>query len=509
MKSRSDIAFALLVAAYGLYLSAMVWRSSTVVDGERYFALGDDAMISMRYARNFAEGHGLVWNRGEPPVEGYTNFLWVLVMAAAHALPLAASKTSGVVQALGVALLVANLFVIRRLAEEIGAGASGAIGAALLTALYHPLNAWSLQGSELALLVPLLGFAVAVAIRSVVMERFSSAPYWILGAASLVRPDAVVVHIGLLACLVAVDRSRRAMHLKYGIGVLILFAAAQTAFRLAYYRDWLPNTYYLKMTGYPTLWRIAWGIRDLAGFVWHRNWIVLALAAVGVYHVPKRGAIVATVVAAQFAYVAYVSPGADNRFTTIVMPLVFVLTAVGVEALTAAAGARTDGLRMRRQAAWVCAVVAAVGIWMPPRAFRFRGFPLSVLERDRALDELTTSDARIAVAAAGTLYFLARPGVDVLGKNDRTIARAQVHPSFRSFSDRYVSGHMKWDYTYSIGALAPDVVAELWRNPEDAAPYLQAYEPTRIGGETLYLRRGSPHIRWELLPYRLPSSAQQ
>ena len=156
----------------------------------------------------------------------------------------------------------------------------------------------------MSLLVPVLGFAVAVAIRSVVTERFSSAPYWILGAASLVRPDAAVLHIGLLAGLVGVDRPRRATHLKYGIGVLILFTAAQTAFRLASYGDWLPNTYIAKMTGYPTVWRIAWGIRVLAGFVWHRNWIVLALAAVGVYRVPKRGAIVATVVAAQFAYVA-------------------------------------------------------------------------------------------------------------------------------------------------------------------------------------------------------------
>ena len=115
MKSRRDLAFAVLVAAYALYLSAAVWRSSTVVDGERYFGLGDDAMISMRYARNLAEGHGLVWNGSEPPVEGFTNFLWVLVMAAAHALPLAASKTSGVVQApdTGVKLLTGSNYSFR------------------------------------------------------------------------------------------------------------------------------------------------------------------------------------------------------------------------------------------------------------------------------------------------------------------------------------------------------------------------------------------------------------
>ena len=41
----------------------------------------DDAFISFRYVRNLLEGHGLVFNPGEY-VEGYTNFLWVLELAA-------------------------------------------------------------------------------------------------------------------------------------------------------------------------------------------------------------------------------------------------------------------------------------------------------------------------------------------------------------------------------------------------------------------------------------------
>ncbi len=40
----------------------------------------DDTFIGLRYARNLVEGHGLVFNPGER-VEGYSNFLYVLVAA--------------------------------------------------------------------------------------------------------------------------------------------------------------------------------------------------------------------------------------------------------------------------------------------------------------------------------------------------------------------------------------------------------------------------------------------
>jgi len=45
--------------------------------------VAEDAFIALRFARNLAVGHGLVWNPGTAPVEGYTDFLWVLVCAAA------------------------------------------------------------------------------------------------------------------------------------------------------------------------------------------------------------------------------------------------------------------------------------------------------------------------------------------------------------------------------------------------------------------------------------------
>jgi hypothetical protein len=45
-----------------------IYRTSFVVEGERYFSLFDDAMISRRYASHLAGGHGLVWNPSDDGV---------------------------------------------------------------------------------------------------------------------------------------------------------------------------------------------------------------------------------------------------------------------------------------------------------------------------------------------------------------------------------------------------------------------------------------------------------
>ena len=72
-----SVAGALVVSV--LWVPVIIATHSTIIAGERYWWLTDDAMISMRYARNLANGIGLVWNPGER-IEGFTNFLWTIFM---------------------------------------------------------------------------------------------------------------------------------------------------------------------------------------------------------------------------------------------------------------------------------------------------------------------------------------------------------------------------------------------------------------------------------------------
>jgi hypothetical protein len=74
----SDLALTAIVAGYIPWGCALIYRSSFVVDGVRYFCLLDNEMISMRHARNLAHGFGLVYNPCGDRVEGITNPLWLL-----------------------------------------------------------------------------------------------------------------------------------------------------------------------------------------------------------------------------------------------------------------------------------------------------------------------------------------------------------------------------------------------------------------------------------------------
>ena len=84
----------MILLCYCFYTALFIYRASFVIDGQRYFSLLDDSMISMRYARNLAQGYGLVWNPGGPRVEGYTNPLWTVYMSLFHLLLVDPSKVS-------------------------------------------------------------------------------------------------------------------------------------------------------------------------------------------------------------------------------------------------------------------------------------------------------------------------------------------------------------------------------------------------------------------------------
>jgi arabinofuranosyltransferase len=531
MKRESgDRVFTLIVLIYCVYAALFILRTSFVTGGARYFSLFDDAMISMRYAKNFANGHGLIWNPGGERVEGFTNPLWTLYMAALHLLPVATTKISVLVQASAALFLVANLFAVKKLSRLVSGQSRFAMPTGvLLTAFYLPLNNWGIQGMEVCVLALILTLAVAYAARCVRSGAFSPAPFVLLGLSIFIRTDMAVPFIGMMLFLAASVPGGRRNNLVWGVAFLAGCILVQTALRMWYYGDALPNSYYVKLTGYPFILRWTRGLYVTMVFLWRANFLLFALPVVVILLRRDRVlGLLASALGVQLLYSIYVggdaweSWGGANRYVCIAMPVFFVLLSAslaeaGSFVKRAAAKAPTDAGRIlisRHGGKAVFIVVLLVllsfnAIYGPSALTEWLLLkrPLHVdenanmVERAISVREVTTGTASIAVVWDGAIpYFADRHSVSVLGKNDRRIGRMPMRTvSGPGKLVAFYPGHLKWDYAYSFGELKPDVIVQIWKQPEEAEPYLSGYIPLRLYGYLFHMRENSPNVRWDLV----------
>ncbi len=518
--------YVLLLIAFVLYGWAFIQRTSVVVDGQRIQALFDDAMISMQYAKNLAHGAGLVWNVGGERVEGFSNPLWVLLMAGIHLFPIPLTETSFYVKLMSLGFLLINLLVVKLLVEEFTESKAVPMIAVFLTAFYFPLNNWSLQGMEVGLEALLINAALLTGIRGMRKKRVRPWTYVLLGISVWLRMDAAAPALAATAAFAWIDHKHRRQHLAWGFGAVGLMLLALTIFRLAYYGEWLPNTYYLKLGTGSAVLRLSIGLRRLWDFVWNSNWVLFALPLM--LPVLDKRRTLWPLYAAFIAVVGYsVYVGGDsweqvggaNRFIAAVMPLffvAFVLTLSHMADLT---------LAITKTKTWwsLVAVQVSIALFAIFSLFSFNSLlvqdafakwtliekPVFTESVERyagmgiELGKITTSNATIAVVTAGNIpYFAGRTSIDLLGKNDKVIAREPARLNSSLFEPgNYRPGHNKWDYAYSLGELKPDVVAQIWEGTDDeAAPYLVDYRPYVINGIPYYFRKDSPNILWDQLP---------
>jgi len=367
------VPFLLGAIFYVLFLANSVFS----VQRERYFSLFDDAMISMRYARHLADGVGLVWNPGEQ-VEGYTNFLWTLWMAALHLLPIPESKVALLVMLSGAALLFANLLVIRALVRRVAPGSRLAVFAALLlAALFYPLVYWTLRGMEVGLVsLVLSGMALqSLRIRDVPTAGRGLALAAVMAVGVLTRDEMIVpALIVTVSLLMSVPAGKRLAAMAPLLGVLCVIGLHE-GFRVLYYGDPLPNTYYLKLAGTTLSERMARGLAVLGNQIVLQLGLTLVVAgsALGSRRAVSPGLwLLAAMYAGQAFYSIYVGGDAweatvaINRYVAPAVPLLFVLAAVACQSLL------TDALGRRSQLALVFALVtlASVTLLWPPAGVR-------------------------------------------------------------------------------------------------------------------------------------------
>lgn len=258
---RAVNAFTVLMLAYALFRAiSLAW-------------VCDDAFISFRYADHLARGHGLVWNPGER-VEGITNLLWTLLFVPALAAgidPVVLSEWLGIVCYLVVLAAVWLLEVRTESPQQLRIP----VACWVLCAL-EDLHVWATGGLETMFVTALVTAVAALLYWGGDSRRRQLLAGVVAGLAFLARPDAILI-VGALGAVAALrrwpDRQALLSTLLRFSGPLVLIVAATTVFRITYFGDYVPNTFYAKSAG--TAWWTQ-GLRFLAVF-FGRNYALGAL----------------------------------------------------------------------------------------------------------------------------------------------------------------------------------------------------------------------------------------
>jgi arabinofuranosyltransferase len=377
--------------------------------------LQDDAYISFRYAENLVAGKGLVYNAGER-VEGYTNFLWTLLIAASVKAGVGApfaGRWFGVAASLGAIILTA--WIARRYANEY----LGVVAAAMLAANGNFLLE-AAQGLETALFVLVVTAAAWRAGEEFAAPAKRPLSVILLILAFLTRPDGALVFLAALPFYAATARANPRRFAVW-LGTFALAAAAYESWRLAYYGSFFPNTFYAKVR--PEGETLKYGLKYTVTFVLRFTpfFLLLPLAAKPRKVFYPWGALVAIFV----TYVIIV--GGDmkpsDRFYQPIIPLLLVAVAAALYDLKNAA----RWVPRWTLAALAGALVATSLLQFIPGldyARQYRDPQRLHVAAGKWLGENASPGATLATTAAGIIpYYSGLYTIDMMGLTDPYVAR--------------------------------------------------------------------------------------
>lgn len=441
----------------------------------------DDAFISYRYAANLAAGQGLVFNLGER-VEGYSNFLWVLLLAGLDRLGAPPHATG---PWLGVTALLATLTLAWSVIWRPGAGLPpdkkrGVLATAMLASLVIAHGFATTAGSGLethffALLVLIGG----VALSHADLNRVSS--LLVLGSVPalllLARPDGILPGAALLFVVAwRAARERRDWRLGLLSAVIASIPAGLTGMmlivlKIRYFGELVPNPYYAK--GADAL-HIDAGIAYLIGFLRSYPVVIVGLAVAAIaLRLPaasesarRMSAYTLAVAALYAAFLAKVGGDfMEYRLALQLLPIVVLTTAV----------AAIELLPNRWALTAVAAGVLTLGFL--PVAIESRYYMQDLTEMNRyarqgervgrSLAGLP-AETKIATTLIGTIgYFSDLHIIDQWGLIDPHVRRRPPRP-------RFFRGHVR----YTNLSEARSLGADLFLNH----PHLCACDPSCVRG---------------------------
>ena len=227
----------------------------------------DDAFISWGYARHLAQGDGLRWSIS-PPVEGFSNFSWVLFVSMLIKFGLPVAVTVKYFAGLSLLAALVCLYQLSRTFLSI-------LPATLPVYLFSHYNGvvwWTVSGLETSFFVALVLFVSWQSARAMGFSKLKTEPRhdvynpyaWILSCIGLTllavtRFDGAIWSIvvgGFICCsLWYSEKNVRHHYLSILCVFFVFFALPYTTYfiwRIVYFGRFLPNSYVCKAftTGY-------------------------------------------------------------------------------------------------------------------------------------------------------------------------------------------------------------------------------------------------------------------
>ena len=503
---------------YGYY----IWNTSFIYNGVRYFTLFDDAMIGMRYAKNMANGFGLVYSNGEY-VEGFTHFLWAIYMYIVHLLPIHESKLPLVISLTSLFLLFLNIYFTKKTCETlinkyipnlIIDNNLLWIYAISFIGLFYALIFWSLLGLEVGIICTIINYIQYRIYNPYKKETRNIVEFsFLFVLLFLIRMDNIIYVTTICAYLLIFGNKK----LKFFILPILSIIAAillLTLFRYFYYHDYLPNTFYLKVSIkvkerlYYGLFFMLQSLKESMGLLC----LLIAICIVILFNKKNKDIYLGIIILlASISYSIYV--GGDswenqpfvNRHLTVGINAV--ISSFLVLLLTITNNQQKSKLSMLIFAIIFISLLIYFLFFFTSTSshqyFNRFGFysylsfywyksddqigvskRLSVMGLD--FNKHTDKDIKLGVNFAGALpYYSNRYCTDLLGKCEKHIAKGP-----RRYELPYKSGHMKCDLIYSIKKYDPDVIILLWTyNKEEGYLIDQLY--TNHNG--FFIKKGSEY----------------
>lgn len=303
----------------------------------------DDSFISYRYARNWIEGLGLVWNPGER-VEGITNLLWTVALAGCMKLGAAAPVAGHWLGLFGGLALFASVTSLAT--AGVPQRVSWIAGLAPLVVLSSPaMPYFGTSGMETLAFVALIVGSLAAHARG---QR--NLTTLLLCLTILMRPDGAIVAAAVLGFMLLEDGIFEKRSWKPAV-IFVAVGLALTGFRVAYYGSPVPNTFYAKVGGIP----IETALAAVRLYLFEAPGFLLVPALLALRHGSYARAPLA-LCAGTLGYVL-VSGGTAMTFSRFLMPIFPTLAA-----LAASHAARAFDRNERLAPLWVgCLAACAAG----------------------------------------------------------------------------------------------------------------------------------------------------